>query len=186
MFKLGDTLIYTGLPGELANGGLYMVETVGESTLTLMNHEGEWSFDDFYPLRDFNGNDDNHQTHKHDRIAGEWNLPSPRSLLMLRGLIKLCTEDRLQDILISDIGGMGFDLPNRMLGKDCACCNGERFITADMHKPILLIDGLTDPYLGRRYRNMDGKHRIAKRLYFNYTTVPSYVFHIDEVLPYFN
>ena len=186
MYKPGDALIYTNLPGELMNGGIYMVETVGESTVTLMGYETKYPIEDFYPLKDFNGNDDNHVTDAYDRITGRWTLPSDREILQLRGLVKLCTKDRIQTVNISDISGHGLDLPARLLGKTCACCNGERFVTSDMSKPIFLIEGLDDPYLGRRYRNMDGKHRIAKRLYFGYTTVYGYVFHIDEILPYIN
>ena len=186
MYTTGDSVIYTGLPGALANGKIYVVDGVGENNITLMDQHGEYQAEDFYPMREFRGNDDNHLTNFNERIAGKWTLPSDGQVLMLRGLIKLCTEDKLQTIDISDIGGMGFDLPDRMLGKTCACCGGERFITADMQKPIFLIDGLVDEQLGRRYRNMDGKHRIAKRKYFGLTTVEAYVFHIDEILPYIN
>ena len=185
MFKPGDTVIYTGLPGELANGGLYLVESVGNNMLTLMNH-GKHFLKDFYPLREFNGNDEIHEPYLFDEISGEWTLPSDRSSLNLMGLVRLCNEDSLQTVLISDVGGIGWDLPERMRGLTCACCGGERFITADMDKPIFLIEGLPDPYLGRRYRQMDGKHRTAKRIYFGHTTTPAYVFHIDDLLPYFN
>ena len=187
MFKPGDCIIYTSLPGYLMNGSLYMVQSVvDETTITLEDIDGEFPTSDFFPLRDFDGNDDNHVTDAFDRISGRWTLPSDREILKLRGLVKLCTKDRIQTINISDISGHGFDLPDRLLGKNCACCEGLRFVTADMSKPVFLIDGLDDPYLGRRYRNMDGKHRIAKRLHFGYTTVDGYVFHIDEVLPYIN
>ena len=186
MYTIGDSVIYTGLPGALANGRIYVVESVSDNGITLLDQHGEHPVDDFYPMRGFNGNDDNHQVNFNERIAGKWTLPSDGQALMLRGLIKLCTEDKLQTVNISDIGGMGFDLPDRMLGKSCVCCNGDRFVTADMQKPCFLIEGLVDDQLGRRYRNMDGKHRIAKRKYFGLTTVEAYVFHIDEVLPYIN
>lgn len=169
------------------NGSLYTVmSVVDENTITLVDIKGEFPASDFFPLREFNGNDDNHVTDAYDRISGRWTLPSDGQILKLRGLIKLCTEDRIQNVNISDISGHGLDLPARLLGKQCACCDGERFVTADMSKPIFLIEGLDDPYMGRRYRNMDGKHRIAKRLYFGYTTVDAYMFHIDEILPYIN
>jgi len=187
MFKPGDCIIYTSLPGYLMNGSLYMVQSVvDETTITLVDIDGEFPTSDFYPLREFNGNDEIHEPYLFDEISGEWTLPSNRSSLNLRGLVRLCNEDSLQTVLISDVGGIGWDLPERMRGLTCACCGGKRFITADMDKPIFLIEGLPDPYLGRRYRQMDGKHRTAKRIYFGHTTTPAYVFHIDDLLPYFN
>ena len=185
MFKPGDCIIYAGLPGELVNGEAYMVMEAGEETVTLYNH-GTHLNKNFYQLRDFNGNDESTPTRHFDQIAGEFILPSDRQVLNLRGVYPLCTEDRIQNVLISDIGGIGWDLPARMRGIDCICCGGSRMITADMDLPVFLIEGLPDEKLGRRYRQMDGKHRTAKRIFFGLTHSPAYVFHIDEILPYIN
>ncbi len=186
MFKPGDCVIYAGRPAELNNGEAYLVTEVGTDTITLLDY-GTHLAKNFYQMRDFDGNDDSTPTYHYDPTSGEWIIPfEGLGQLNLRGVYPQCTEEKLQSVLISDVGGIGWDLPDRMRGLTCACCGGRRFITADMNKPIFLIDGLHDPHLGRRYRQMDGKHRTAKRIHFGYTHTPAYVFHIDELMPYIN
>lgn len=181
----GDAVIYTGLPsGTLLNGSTYLLEGI-EGDMAVLHRHGECSIEDIYPLRDFNGNDEIHHTYYEDMIAGTWTLPSDRNYINLQGLVKLYTEERLMEVSLDDIDGISLDLPERMRGENCACCNGERFITADTKKPLILFVGLENP-MGRKYRVMDGKHRIAKLRWCGKDTAMAYVLHIDEVLPYFN
>lgn len=126
--------------------------------------------------------DEYHPHHKHDKVCGVWEVPG--GALSCRGLIKLCTEDRLQEVSFDDIGGMTMDLPERMRGPNCICCGGQRFLTADVKKPLFLIEGLKDPHQDRKYRCMDGKHRIEKLRWLGYNSAKAYVIHIDEATPY--
>lgn len=183
-YEKGDSVIYKGLPNGLENGGIYLIEEVLEDSVILYN-EGECEKSLLYPLREYTGNEENHPVYYEDRIAGVWTLPSNRRFISLKGLIDFYTDDRLMEVKLDDLDGCGLDLPERMRGENCACCGGERFITADAKKPLILFAGLMNP-MGRPYRVMDGLHRIGKLRWMGRDSAMAYVLHIDEVLPYFN
>ncbi len=63
-------------------------------------------------------------------------------------------------------------------------CDDERVRKADILNPGLVLDG-TKTISGRRYRSMDGSHRLEKMLYYGYKTALVYVFHIDEIRHYY-
>ena len=123
-----------------------------------------------------------------EEFYGNWIIPElPERYLgiRLRRITPLLTDDRIQEIDINTIQWMGFDLPNRLRGENCICCDGKRTREADLSKLGLLLDGTTT-YSGRRYRSMDGKHRIEKAILKGHTSFKFYVFHIDEIRDYFS
>ena len=91
---------------------------------------------------------------------------------------------RLKYLNISDIQWYNQDSDPSTLYFNCACCGGSRVKYADLSYPGIVLDGTTT-YSGKRYRSMDGSHRIQKLIHYGYKKAPVYVFHIDEVKEYF-
>ena len=103
--------------------------------------------------------------------------------LRLRRLNHLRTPDRLVDVPFDEIQWPGFDLPKRMRGRYCVCCDGARWADADLDAPGILIEGVKT-FSGRKYYNVDGRHRIEKLIDLGKTSASHWVFHIDELIPY--
>lgn len=108
--------------------------------------------------------------------------------LRLRRLNWMRNPDRLKNIDISDIQWYQNFKHGITVEKDgmyCPCCEGDRVVEAEIKFPGILLDGTTTAS-GKRYRSLDGAHRIQKLLYYGHTTAPCYVYHIDEILNYWD
>lgn len=58
-----------------------------------------------------------------------------------------------------------------------------RYKEADPSQPVLLVDGLDNP-LNRRYRMVDGRHRLLKVLNGGGMSIPAFVFSVEEFFKY--
>lgn len=108
-------------------------------------------------------------------LYGDWTLNGKAYNLNISDLLPLLKEDFYR-IKLSDIAWKGFDLDMSVRGENCPCCNGHRFRECDTTTPGILLD--CDPipgntlsdytYIknpgGRKYRCLDGKHRIEALL----------------------
>ena len=92
------------------------------------------------------------------------------------------SPERIETVRLDAIQWMGME-DNRELY--CPCCDGYRVRMADLTYPGLLLDGTTT-YSNRRYRSMDGSHRIQKMLHYGMTEAQFYVFDWHEVENYFD
>lgn len=100
--------------------------------------------------------------------------------LDLQSLLPLLTEDRLFTVDFEDIAWKGKHLPNRYVGENCLCCDGERYHKADTSFPCILLEGANNPY-DLRYRALDGKHRLQRLVDAGETEGPCYVLSLKEV-----
>ena len=73
-------------------------------------------------------------------------------------------------VKLSDIAWKGFNLDMSVRGENCICCDGDRFRDCDSTKPGILLEGIKNPG-GRKYRCLDGKHRIEALLSYEQTNV---------------
>ena len=108
-------------------------------------------------------------------LYGDWTLNGKAYNLNISDLLPLLKEDFYR-IKLSDIAWKGFDLDMSVRCENCPCCNGHRFRECDTTTPGILLD--CDPipgntlsdctYIenpgGRKYRCLDGKHRIEALL----------------------
>ena len=194
MFKPGDAVIYVGKPtNQLLNGDLVCIDRIDGDHAILFGSGFRVPLSDLYQLRDFDLNEEIVYAHYHDSLFGTWTLPMEgRSHLILRGVAHLCTPDRIVEVDISDIECVTFDLPKRVRGPNCICCDGKHFITTDMDKPIFSVyieDGMTSSCRDMsqfKYLSLDGKHRLEKRMYYGLTTIKTYLFGMEELIPYCN
>ena len=58
-----------------------------------------------------------------------------------------------------------------------------RYKEADVTQPVLLVDGLNNPF-NKKYRMVDGRHRLLKLLEQKHHIVPAFVFSKDDFFKY--
>ena len=117
----------------------------------------------------------------YDSSKGDFTIPGlEETKLRLRRLNWMKDWKQPETIDLSDIHYLNMNDTTL----ECDCCDGERVKKADILNPGLVLDG-TQTTSGRRYRSMDGSHRLQKMLYYGYKTALVYVFHIDEIRNYY-
>lgn len=186
-YKPSDVVIYIGFGNyQLIPGDIFCIQSITNKKITLVNIDGE------YELKYFRHYDENRSIQHYDKSEidpeyGDWRiheLPNVNSKIRMRRINHLLTKDRLHTIKFEKIQWFGFDHLKENRGMNCICCGGIRTAFADINYPGLLLDG-TKTYSGRRYRSMDGRHRIEKCIYFGYDEWQFFVVHIDEIIDYF-
>ena len=96
----------------------------------------------------------------------------------------LLTDDRRENLFISDISWKGENLPLEMTGSKCICCNGERYKNCNTKYSGIVLDHASNNPL-KRYRLLDGKHRLRKLIDRGYYRANFYVLTLDEIQKYF-
>ena len=137
-----------------------------------------------------------HKTHfLNCPFYGDWTLNGKTYDLILSDLLPLLDEDFYR-IKLSDIAWKGFDLDMSVRGENCPCCNGDRFRDCDTTTPGILLDCSPNPGNGqvdgkdiknpggRRYRCLDGKHRIEALLSYEREYGIFYVLNISDIEKY--
>ena len=137
-----------------------------------------------------------HKTHfLNCPFYGDWTLNGKTYDLILSDLLPLLDEDFYR-IKLSDIAWKGFDLDMSVRGENCPCCNGDRFRDCDTTTPGILLDCSPSPGStqvdgkdiknpgGRRYRCLDGKHRIEVLLSYGQEYGNFYILNMDHIRYY--
>ena len=121
-----------------------------------------------------------HKTHfLNCPFYGDWTLNGKTYDLILSDLLPLLDEDFYR-IKLSDIAWKGFDLDMSVRGENCICCDGDRFRDCDSTKPGILLEGIKNPG-GRKYRCLDGKHRIEVLLSYGQEYGNFYILNMDYI-----
>ena len=173
----GQLVLFDGFDQypELRPGNYYTVKEVKDGYIKLNSRDPWYDILLFSPYRDG-------QCFEHyDQSKGDFTIPGLEGYeLRLRRLNWMREWKEVQDINISDIHYKNMD----EVSLKCDCCGDTRLLDADILSPGLVLDG-TETTSGRRYRSMDGSHRLQRMLYYGYKTAPVYVFHIDEIRHYY-
>ena len=183
----GSLVLYDGFSQypELIPGNIYCIDDYRDGELKLYGSDA-W-YDELLFSQYYSGDCFQHYDYSRHIDESNWYIPEVGAgyEIRLRRLNWMRNEDRLMDIPISDIQWYQNEkygvTPDSLY---CPCCNGERVLNCEITYPGILLDGTTT-ITGKRYRSMDGSHRIQKLLYYGHTIAPCYVFHIDEVINYF-
>ena len=120
-----------------------------------------------------------HSLHSSCRVYGDWSFNGIEGFIYLEKLRPFLTEKRLEKIKIDEIGWKGRHLSEEE-SINCPCCNGERYTTCDINIPGIVSSNAPNPY-GKKYRMIDGKHRIRKRLNNGRTNGLFFVFTYEEI-----
>ena len=58
--------------------------------------------------------------------------------------------------------------------------NGVRYKLADISYPLFAIEGMENPY-NKKYRMIDGRHRLLKQIILGHDTFLFYIFHYNDI-----
>lgn len=121
-----------------------------------------------------------------DEAYGDWTLDGKEYYLNLRDMLSVLNEKTgFHRVELSDIAWKGFDLDMSLRVDNCVCCNGNRFRSCDPIMPGVLLEGIENPG-GRKYRCLDGKHRIEALLSYQQTHGSFYILNFDHIRYYLN
>ena len=123
----------------------------------------------------------------HSVTYGDWTLPQISNddlFLYLRDIRHLLTDDRRENLFICDISWKGENLPLDMTGINCICCNGERYKRCDTKYPGIVLDNASNNPM-KRYRLLDGKHRLRKLIDRGFYRANFYVLDLNDIQQYF-
>lgn len=127
-------------------------------------------------------------TFGYDPIYGDWSiLKGVIVRLNIHDLIDVINEkanlEGIQEVKFDDIAWKGFDMDMDKRGANCVCCGGERYIHCNNRIPGILLKGVKNPG-GRKYRCIDGKHRIESLLSYGMEVGNFFVLGIEDVKPF--
>ncbi len=113
---------------------------------------------------------------------GDWTVDGQFYYIYLETIQHLLTKDRLREVLFDDIAFKGKHFTN-LRGPMCLCCDGARYYSAQIKFPGILVEGMENPY-GSRYRMIDGKHRLEKRINNGEISSIFYVLQLSDLPKY--
>lgn len=121
-------------------------------------------------------------------VYGDWRLLDRRIfndlILELKDIEHLLVDDRIKVVEHKDIGWIGRHLDAKRSGSNCLCCDGKRYRECDPRFPGIIADGGPNPY-NKRYRMIDGKHRISKLCHTGIRKSPFYVLDWEDIEQFF-
>ena len=120
-----------------------------------------------------------HKAHLFKPHFGDWSLDGDTGVIFLKELTPFLTKDRLKRIKIDEIGWKGKHWTNEE-SINCRCCNGERYEKCDIDFAGIVAIDTPNPY-SKKYRMIDGKHRIRKMQNNGITHGSFYVFTYKEI-----
>ena len=117
---------------------------------------------------------------------GDWTFEGKQYYLNLIDLLPILNDKTgFHRVELSDIAWKGFDLDMSLRADNCPCCNGNRFRDCNPTMPGILLEGIENPG-GRKYRCLDGKHRIEALLSYEQTLGTFYILNVDHIRYYLN
>ena len=123
-------------------------------------------------------------TFGYDPVYGDWSILKDTVVrLNLHDIIDLLNEKGITEVILEDIAWKGFDLGMDKRGVNCVCCGGEQYIHCNNRVPGILLKGVKNPG-GRKYRCIDGKHRIEALLSYDMVIGNFFVLDIEDIKPY--
>ena len=119
-----------------------------------------------------------------DEVYGDWTLEGKECYLNLNDLLPVLNDKTgFHRVELEDIAWKGFDLDMSLRADNCPCCNGNRFRDCNPTMPGILLEGIPNPG-GRKYRCIDGKHRIEALLSYEQTHGTFYILNMSHIIDY--
>ena len=119
-----------------------------------------------------------------DEVYGDWTLDGKEYYLNIKDLLPILNDENgFHRVKLDDIAWKGFDLDMSFRADNCFCCNGNRFRDCNSTIPGILLEGTSNPG-GRKYRCLDGKHRIEALLSYEQTHGSFYILNMDHINEY--
>ena len=119
-----------------------------------------------------------------DEVYGDWTLDGKEYYLNIKDLLPILNDENgFHRVKLDDIAWKGFDLDMSFRADNCFCWNGNRFRDCNPTIPGILLEGTSNPG-GRKYRCLDGKHRIEALLSYEQTHGIFYILNMDHINEY--
>lgn len=109
---------------------------------------------------------------------GDWRLFENINHIDLERINYLLTET--QTLNHEDIAWKGMDLPEEMVTNECICCDGLRYLECNIKYPCIVLNNAVNPH-NKKYRLIDGKHRMAKMRKRGITSSEFYVLELNNL-----
>ena len=118
-----------------------------------------------------------HDCIKNDRY-GDWRLFENISAIDLKKIRYLLTETKILNH--EDIAWKGMYLPEEMVTEECICCGGLNYLECDINFPCIVLNNAVNPH-NKKYRLIDGKHRMAKMRRMGMTSSKFFVLELNNL-----
>jgi len=116
-----------------------------------------------------------------DFTYGNWQVNKKQERLHLSTLKQYLKKRNLKVLKIKDIAYKGMNLRNDFINEYCLCCNGTRYYEANINYPCIVADNVVNPH-NKKYRCVDGKHRLYKLKKLGYTEATFFVITKEQFL----
>ena len=126
---------------------------------------------------------DRHSCDIDSKAGGDWRIRENNCKIQLSDIQHLLTDDRIQSISFDDVARKGMKLPMNERRDNCFCCDGLRYFACDIKYPPIVCMNMINPF-NKKYRCIDGKHRIEKMLSKNITESKCYVLDYSDIEKY--
>jgi hypothetical protein len=111
---------------------------------------------------------------------GDWRIDGKEYILYNHDIFHLLTAT--EDVSHDEIAWKGMHFPRNLNTIDCACCGGVIYEQCDISYPGIICKDAPNPY-NKKYRMIDGKHRLSKMKSMNITKSPYYVIDYAIIKP---
>ena len=118
-----------------------------------------------------------HDCIKNDRY-GDWRLFENVSGINLERIRYLLTETQILNH--EDIAWKGMCLPEEMVTDECICCGGLSYLECNIKYPCIVLNNAVNPH-NKKYRLIDGKHRMAKMRQLGITRSEFFILELNEL-----
>ena len=118
-----------------------------------------------------------HDCIKNERY-GDWRLFENINHIDLQKIKYLLIET--QTLNHDDIAWKGMNLPEEMVTDECVCCGGLSYLECDIKYPCIVLNNAVNPH-NKKYRLIDGKHRMAKMRKLGITSSEFFVLELNDL-----
>ena len=127
-------------------------------------------------------------TFSHKGIYGDWSLKQhpEAKILNLNKVKHLLNLNKIKTINFKEIAYKSFNIAKDKTHENCICCNGERYIKCNTDHLGILLKGEEYNNYNKKYRMLDGKHRIMKLKEMGEYEYDFYVLSYNEIKKYIN
>jgi hypothetical protein len=137
-----------------------------------------------YPAGPGDGPKFGYHSAKYSKWNGDWRIDGNSYRLCNDDIQHLLSDDRKQTVKLDEICWKGWNLGNGKIGDNCICCGGLRYKNVHLSNvPPVIITNMSNP-ANRKYRMVDGKHRLHRLVLNGSTEGVFYVLDYSEIKEY--
>ena len=132
-----------------------------------------------------------YSTFKISKKFGDWRIINQDKntifKIYMSDLRPLLNNQNLKIVNFKDIAYKGFNASKNKTHENCICCKGKRYSEIKNYKliyPPILIKGKTYNVFNKKYRAIDGKHRIWRLIEMKKNQYPFFVLSYNDIKPY--